>query len=207
MLQSVNCSLLRTKGERFSGVYLHDERALESSNAREIVNGVRELLYSGITERVGISVYSIDNALRAKDICPELSLFQVSENICDRRLYKVKEMNKLAQEGNDFYVRSIFLQGLLLMETNDLPKEFSKVTPILKSLTVYANSLNISKEALCLAYARQISWAKGIVVGVASLSQVEQLFAPRVELPEDFEESIATLDLEFLDPRKWPDLK
>ena len=207
MIKSVTRSLLRTKVARFSGVYLHDERALESSNAQAIVSGLRELLDSGVTERVGISVYSIESALRAKEICPELSLFQVSENICDRRLYKVNEMNKLAQEGNDFYVRSIFLQGLLLMEIKDLPEEFSKITPTLISLIEYANSLNVSREALCLAYARQISWAKGIVVGVASLSQLEQLFAHRVELQEDFEEHIATLDLEFLDPRKWSDLK
>jgi aryl-alcohol dehydrogenase-like predicted oxidoreductase len=207
VMESANRSLLRTKVEKFAGIYLHDESVLFSSKSKKVVSAIRELLNSGITERVGISVYSIENAFRAKDICPELNLFQVAENICDRRLYHSEEMNNFSQEGNDVYIRSIFLQGLLLMELRNVPKEFHGIIPSLKSLIDYAKSLNTSREALCLAYVRQISWAAGIVVGVASLSQLDKLLEPETDLPSDFEKYVVPLELEFLDPRTWHELK
>jgi aryl-alcohol dehydrogenase-like predicted oxidoreductase len=207
VMESANRSLLRTKVEKFAGIYLHDESVLFSSKSKKVVSAIRELLNSGITERVGISVYSIENAFRAKDICPELNLFQVGENICDRRLYHSEDMNNFAQEGNNVYIRSIFLQGILLMEPKDVPKEFHGIIPNLKSLIDYAEYLNTSREALCLAYVRQISWAAGIVAGVASLSQLDKLLEPGADLPSDFENHVMPLELEFLDPRTWHGLK
>jgi aryl-alcohol dehydrogenase-like predicted oxidoreductase len=207
MLDSAKRSLERTRVSKFSGIYLHDESIFETANPNEIIVGIRELLDSGITERVGISVYSMEAVVKAKDICSELNLFQVPENICDRRLCNSQVMKDIAQAGDSIYVRSIFLQGLLLMEPNQIPKEFSKIVPAIEKLTYYANFLNVSKKALCLSYARNILWADGIVIGVASFSQIEELLEPAVTLPEDFESHIPSFDLDFLDPRNWPKLK
>ena len=68
------------------------------------------------------------------------------------------------------------------------------------------NSLEITREALCISYARMIPWASGIVVGVASLSHLQDLLKPTISLPEDFELHVPILDFEFLDPRGWPKL-
>jgi aryl-alcohol dehydrogenase-like predicted oxidoreductase len=206
MLESAKKSLERTKVSKFSGIYLHDEGILELANPREIIVGIRELLDSGITERVGISVYSKEALLRAKEIYPELNLFQVPENICDRRIQYSKILKDLANADNSIYVRSIFLQGLLLMEPMAVPKEFSKVIPTLEKLIAFSRRHETSREALCLSYALTISWAKGIVVGVASLLQLEKLLEPAFSLPEDFESHIPTIDLDFLDPRYWSKL-
>jgi aryl-alcohol dehydrogenase-like predicted oxidoreductase len=207
MILSATKSLERAKVSKFSGIYLHNERIFESNNVQVILAGVRELLDSGITERVGISVYSIDTLLKAKDICPELNLFQVPENICDRRLFNSDELKNLAQNGDSIFIRSIFLQGLLLMELDKVPKEFSGIISNIEILIRYAKELNVSREALCLSYARNISWATGIILGVASLSHLESSLKPAVSLPEDFEIHIPSIDSEFLDPRNWPKFK
>jgi hypothetical protein len=207
MMDSARRSLERTRVSKFSGIYLHNEDIFDSVGLKEIRQGVKELLDSGITEKVGISVYSLDTLLKAKDICPELNLFQIPENICDRRTYNSEKIQHLSLNGNSIYIRSVFLQGLLLMEPKDIPNRFNKVIPCIEKLIEYSKSLNISREVVCLSYALMIPWAEGIVVGVASLSQLENLLNPTITLPNDFEGHIPTVDSEILDPRNWPNLK
>ena len=92
------------------------------------------------------------------------------------------------------------------MEPLNLPKEFLQAIPTLEKLIEFSHLHNTSREALCLSYAQSISWAKGIVVGVASITQLKKLLEPRVTLPKDFDIEIPALDVEFLDPRGWPKL-
>jgi aryl-alcohol dehydrogenase-like predicted oxidoreductase len=115
-------------------------------------------------------------------------------------------MKKLALNGDLIYVRSIYLQGLLLMEPSNIPKEFSKILATVEKLVNFAKLCNISKEALCLSYARNIPWATGLIIGVASLSQLEKLLEPVTVLPQDFESHIPSIEEEFLDPRNWPQI-
>ncbi len=207
IMDSARRSLERTKVSKFSGIYLHNENIFDLVGHKEIRKGVKELLDSGVTEKVGISVYSLDTLLKAKEICPELNLFQIPENICDRRNYDSEKIEHLALNGNSIYIRSIFLQGLLLMETKDIPNRFDKVIPCIEKLIEYSKLLNISREVMCLSYALMIPWAEGIVIGVASISQLENLLNPTITLPVDFERHIPTVDVEILDPRNWPNLK
>ena len=56
---------------------------------------------------------------------------------------------------------------------------------------------------LCLAYAESIEWASGIVVGVASVNQLEQISKSDRELPECWDSQVRPLPEEILDPRYW----
>jgi aryl-alcohol dehydrogenase-like predicted oxidoreductase len=115
-----------------------------------------------------------------------------------------KHIKSLADKGNSFMVRSIFLQGLLLMEAMSVPSKLHLVQPQLKSLNEFANKQKVKVLDLCLAYAYSISWASGIVIGVASLAQLKEIIASASTLPEDWASTITTLPSELLDPRKWP---
>ena len=110
MLESVKKTLLRTKVARLTNLYLHDADALIGPTLSETTAGLKELIGLGLVERVGVSAYSLQSVLRAKELIPELSVFQVPENICDRRMLNSKDLVDLEREGNHFIVRSIFLQ-------------------------------------------------------------------------------------------------
>jgi aryl-alcohol dehydrogenase-like predicted oxidoreductase len=112
--------------------------------------------------------------------------------------------NLKTDTDNSFIVRSIFLQGLLLMDAMSVPPKLHLVQPQLQRLNEIANKQKVKVVDLCLAYAYSISWASGIVIGVASLAQLKEIFAPPSSLPEDWASTIKTLPSELLDPRKWP---
>jgi len=190
--------------DSLSTLYLHDEELLQTSSLPEVSTGLREVLHLGIAKQIGVSVYSEAAVIACKKALPELSVFQVPENICDRRLIDSGNIRNLADNGNSFIVRSIFLQGLLLMDPSAVPTVLQLAKSQLQDLIELANEHGLTVMDLCLAYAYSISWASGIVVGVASVAQLQEIFASSSALPDDWASTITPLPLEILDPRKWP---
>ncbi len=190
--------------DQLSVLYLHREELLQGPLASEISIGLKEVLNLGIAKKIGVSVYSESAVLACKEVLPELSVFQVPENICDRRLVYSTAIKNMALDGNSFMVRSIFLQGLLLMQPNSIPQDLKLSREGLQQLIDFARDNSLTVMELCLAYANSISWANGFVVGVASLSQLMEIQKSSSLLPIGWEKSISTLPVEILDPRKWP---
>jgi aryl-alcohol dehydrogenase-like predicted oxidoreductase len=123
IIEAASKSRNRLGVESLSTLYLHDEELLQSSSQPEVSAGLREVLNLGIAKQIGVSVYSEAAAIACKKALPELTVFQVPENICDRRMIDSKHIKSLADKGNSFMVRSIFLQGLLLMEAMSVPSK------------------------------------------------------------------------------------
>jgi len=203
MLESVKNTLKRTRASKLRNLYLHDPDALFGKSASEVIAGFTELLASGLVDRIGASVYSIESILKSKEIFPELTVFQVPENICDRRVSNSKEMAVLASNGNHFIVRSIFLQGLLLMPLSDIPEGLEKSKSVVAQLIDFANMHQVSRLDLCLSYAQGISWAEEFVIGATSVSQLQQILKSKFELPTGWQSKIGTIPEEILDPRRW----
>jgi aryl-alcohol dehydrogenase-like predicted oxidoreductase len=203
ILNSVKESLVRTKTKKLRTVFLHEPELLYGPKAAEIKDGLKELLALDLTERIGASVYCLDTLLRVKEIFPELNTFQVPENICDQRMFNSKQLFDLKEENNSFIVRSVFLQGLLLMPLNDLPKNLTKARKSLLQLEEFSKSLGVTRLDLCLAYGKAIPWASEIIVGAAYPSQLREIVESNFNLPEDWQIKVHKLPNEILDPRKW----
>lgn len=203
MLASVKSTLQRTRVSKLANLYLHDPDALSNSGARETITGLRELIEMNLVDRVGVSVYSLDSLLKAKELFPQLSVFQVPENICDRRLLNSKELMDLHHEGNHMVVRSVFLQGLLLMPPNEIVLSLGEARRVILQLRALALSCNVSVLNLCLGYSRLIPWANGIVVGVTSAEQLREIIEADKALPEDWRSKIDSLPENILDSRRW----
>jgi len=195
--------LARIGVNQLSVLYLHNEALLDSPIGAEIKRGLEAVLDLGLTKKVGVSVYSEESIYACKRKVPKLTAFQVPENICDRRLFGSQKVLELASEGNSFLIRSIFLQGLLLMNPNEIPRKLVNSYLVIRQLRDFGDRHSISNVELCLAYAESIPWAEGIVVGVASLNQLQEIFAANRSLPVGWDTSISRLPEDILDPRKW----
>jgi aryl-alcohol dehydrogenase-like predicted oxidoreductase len=141
--------------------------------------------------------------LQAKEIFPELSVFQVPENICDRRLIDSRVLLDLNAEGDRVIVRSVFLQGLLLMPLDKIPTKLDGAYDILSQLRDFAAECGVTVLDLCLGYAKSIPWASGIVIGVVNAQQIIQVVESEFQLPICWESKIGSLPANVLDPRKW----
>jgi len=188
---------------QLSVVYIHDENLLQTSLGPEITWGFREILDRGIAKKIGVSVYSEESIIACKKVLPELSVFQVPENICDRRLIDSILMQEFADMGNELNVRSIFLQGLLLMDPGLIPPKLRSARLSVQELTRFAEINSITVLDLCLAYAKSIPWATGLLVGAAAIEQINEVISHSAILPEKWSTSISIMPAELIDPRTW----
>jgi aryl-alcohol dehydrogenase-like predicted oxidoreductase len=202
VLTSVENTLLNTKVRNLTNLYLHDADVLTGVNAKEIIAGLKEAIGLKLVERIGVSVYNLETILRAKDLFPELTVFQVPENICDRRMFHSKELIELSH-SNIFIVRSVFLQGLLLMSLNEIPTKLIFAEKVISELKELAANNQVTPLDICLAYGQAISWADGIIVGAANALQLQQIIQSNIEFQESWLKKISVAPPEIVDPRTW----
>ena len=203
ILESVQKSLAELKINKLSTLYLHDANSLLGNNKSSTKNGIRKILDMGLADHIGVSVYTLNDLLECKKELPDLSRFQVPENICDRRLSHSEEMLELSRDNNEINVRSIFLQGLLLMPKEAIPKSLSESSKSINDLDLYSKKEAVTRIDLCIAYAKSISWASKIVVGVESISQLKAILDSRYTLNNEWENNISVVSEAIADPRKW----
>ena len=198
----IHKSLDLLKIEKFAGLLFHKSEFLDIESENVTNKLISEILSSGLATKVGVSVYQESEIQRISKKFPDIKLFQVPENVMDRRLLNSRTIYSLFEQGVEFHVRSIFLQGLLLSDVEELPDSFNQSLIGLRQLKNYCEDQKITIIDLCLNYINQINWASKIVIGVNSMDQLSEIVNFRRKeidlnaLPKSFPDSI-------LDPRKW----
>jgi aryl-alcohol dehydrogenase-like predicted oxidoreductase len=200
--ECLESSLMKLKQKNIYGLLFHDP---EIHKKREVNEISKRLLDTGKIDHIGFSGYELNAILDAKEMNPNWTIFQVPENILDRRLINSKELAELAEGGNIFFVRSIFLQGLLLTKSSNLPEEFNSYQKIFQELQLLAESKNVTPLDLCISYASKIPWSSGLIVAAASIKQLDEILEFKsLEIEEDKLQGLPEI---VLDPRSWSKLK
>ena len=203
IVNAVNESLSNLGIPKLNTLYLHNAELLSGNNSLIIKKGMEKVLGLGLADNLGVSVYTLKQLKEAKAVFPLLSTFQILENICDRRLIHLKELIDFTNRGNVINIRSVFLQGLLLMHLKNLPAKFQEATKSIQNLNNYASENSVSVLDLCIAYVRKIPWVGNYLVGVESTLQLKGILESSFELKENWEKQISSLPDELMDPRFW----
>jgi len=193
-------SLKNLKIEKADSILFHDPNVYKSDLFPQIIESIIE---EGYSTNVGISCYSAEDVIRAHEECDRVNYFQVPENVLDRRIYSNQQILKLSKDGCKFQVRSAFLQGLLLVNPNHLPKSLSSCGPSIKRLNEIAISNNLTVIQLALSYAMQIKWADSVVVGANSIQQLREIASTVKNLVKVDWEQFESIPEPYIDPRNW----
>lgn len=201
----VKKSLKQLSQDNLYGVLIHNSEALEGPNAEEIVSSLYSFVTSGIITKIGLSCYESKQIINAEKRYSQLSIFQINENVVDQRNFDNLDLEKLNRVGKELLVRSIFLQGNLLVEVDRINNFFKPVKDAFTDFRNLCGENNLTPLKVCLDYSRTISWASGVVIGVGS-------FTEYLEIKENFLNHIKiskfpnkTLDAFYSDPRNWVD--
>jgi len=203
IVDAVNDSLNVLGIPKLNTLYLHNADLLSGNNCLIIQKGMEKVLDLGLADNLGVSVYTLKQLKEVEAQFPLLSTFQILENICDRRLIHLKELVDFTNKGNVVNIRSVFLQGLLLMSLKNLPDKLQKAIHSIEDLNKYAIENHVNVLDLCIAYIKKIPWVGSYLVGVESPSQLREILESSFELKENWETQISPLPEELKDPRFW----
>ena len=205
VLDGLAASLDRLKVGAVHGFLVHRSDDLARAGWQHLVDAMREARARGWTSRIGASVYNSGQlALVESRFRPEL--VQLPLNVLDRRAITSGMLARLKAAGIEIHTRSVFLQGLLLMEPQELPEFFAPVRQTIVRLRGQWQQRGLSALGGCLAFALQQPEIDAVIVGVNRVKEFEQIAATVSSLPgADIDIDIdQPVDPAYLDPSRWP---
>ena len=202
--QTVQASLTRLQTPKLYGLLLHHPAQLLGIEGRIIYNALVTLKQEGLVDKIGISIYS-PSELEILSNRFEFDLVQCPFNILDRSLLESGWLYRLKELGIEIHVRSVFLQGLLLMNLQKRPDKFNRWQTLWYQWDEWLKSSNVSALDACLNYVLSFPEISKVVVGIDSLYQLEEILNIRetnLRVP-DF---VFRNDPDLIYPSNWNNL-
>jgi len=206
-----NCffqSLCRLKQASLYCYMIHDFNDIKN-NCDEIVYSFTKLKNDDYIKKIGVSIY---DKSQIKFLLKNFNfdLIQIPINIFDQRLLKDDILLDLKSRGIEIYTRSVFLQGLIFLDKNNLPSKFKSVKKQLEKLNDISLKFNISKEEIALAFIIAINEIDKIVIGIEKIEQLKR----NIKIANNFKnfnkiksfinfKDFVIEDENIIDPRKW----
>jgi len=172
-----------------------------------LVEALRHCREQGLVERVGVSVYQPEVAL--KGVTLGLDTVQIPCNILDRRLDNAGFFTAAKRNRTKVFARSIYLQGLLLLPIDDVIKWLPEAEQPLSRFHKLAADCGYSPAELAYVYMRDKNGVDSLIVGMESKAQVVDnlalMQAPVLpdELRVRIESLIFDVSVQVLNPSLW----
>lgn len=198
-------SLNRLGIRHLHGVLLHRPDQLLGKDGRAIVYALQHMKALGYTRKIGVSAYSPEDIDMLAGIL-HLDLVQAPLNILDRRLVVSGCAQRLKDQGTEVHVRSAFLQGLLLMPESSRPEKFQRWNTLWGHWHQWLRESSLTAVQACLAYATSVQEVDRIVVGVDSLTHLNEILTSshaRLGTLPDFAQLV---NADLINPSLWNQL-
>ena len=153
----------------------------------EKLKAMYELKKEGKVRHCGVSVYYPDEA----KICiesPYVDFMQLPSSIFDQRMKNEGVFDLALQNGStQIHSRSAFIQGLILMNEEEVPTFLEGAKPIIKKIDSLCEKYEISRIKLAMLYVKQFDAISHLVFGVDNIVQLKE----NIEIfEEDFSNDI-----------------
>lgn len=203
MRDAVLRSLDLLRRTKLYGLLLHHGGDLLKPGGERVAELLEFLKREGITEHVGVSVYDVQEIDGILNVF-QPDIVQIPINLFDQRFIQSGHIGRLRESGVEIHARSIFLQGILLAETSALPEYFHTFAKQFGSYSKFLDDNEMTRLVACLSFMIEQSGADRVLVGVTSVSELDQILAVLPQssaLPQMSQ--LASDDLALIDPRKW----
>lgn len=200
--RSISGSLDLLGSTSLYGLLLHQPQQLLGPIGEPLYRSLLDAKDRGEATKIGVSIYSPED-LDALWPQFKFDLVQGPMNIFDRRLRATGWLGKLHSAGVEVHIRSIFLQGLLLMEPSRRPLKFNAWQQLWDSWDLWLADRSLTALQACMGFGLSQPDVDGIVIGVDSLRHLQgilQSIKPSPVLPP---EHLQSDDPELINPSRW----
>ena len=202
--ESVNLSRKKLGVESLDLIFVHNWDTLSESEKYKSVEVLQKCILEQMIKKWGFSTY---DALELKKIkiygWTNLNV-QINSNILDQRLLAIDVTleRKIFKEQNvEIWVRSVFLQGVLLDQTIKNP--FISHPDVINFFSI-CKEWGVSPLELCVAYMKEIAIVDRMVIGIENEIQLNEIaIATRVNPPKLDFQLLQSKDIKLIDPRYW----
>lgn len=198
----MRCCLWRLRQPHIYGLLLHNPRQLLEDIGGELYHALIKLKRAGLVAKIGISVYGIEELVSLLNLY-KFDLVQAPLNIVDRSLVESGWSRRLKEDGIELHVRSIFLQGLLLMHASMRPTKFNIWEPIWNVWDRWLFENEITPLEACLRYINTCPDVDRVIIGVDSVRQLEEIIQASEGILRNTPQFPPLNDIRLVNPSSW----
>ena len=169
--QSLSQSLERLKVETVYGVLMHHFH--DFKNNPSVWDDVECLKKAGKAQKIGFSLYYPQELEHLLHAGVRFDMVQVPYNVFDRRFEQY--LKELKRQGVEIHTRSVFLQGLMFKNPQELKGHLSGITPKINALQAMAQEHRIPLAALAVNFCALNPMVDKVVLGIDSKDHLKTL--------------------------------
>ena len=200
--QQTRDAMRRMRITRLHGLLLHRPRDLLERNGHTLYEALCGLRARDTVAKIGVSIYD-PRELEELTGRFHLDIVQAPFNVIDRRLATSGWLARLHAAGIEVHVRSLFLQGLLLMSEAARPRYFNRWQSLFNSWRGWLDRNELTPLRACVGFALSYAEIDRAIVGVDSLEQlravVAEAAAPLMTVPGN----LTSEDSALVNPSQW----
>lgn len=202
VINDLHKSLKLLKQKSLYAFLVHHGEDLLKPGGEMIFNQLQTLKKQGLVNKIGISAY-IDNQLIEIIDRFDIDIIQLPMNILDSRLINNGLLNKIYAKGIEIHTRSVFLQGLLLMDLDKRPKYFERWSSLWKFWNEWLADNKLTPLEASIRYMISKPEISRVLVGVDNKDQLQSIInAVDGNLPP-IPKELSTNDPDLLNPGNW----
>jgi len=203
--EQIHGSLDQLRIPSMHSLLLHDPSQLTGNIGHELFSALRMAKEKNLVQEIGISIYESSELDRIFETF-SFDIVQAPFHIADHRLIKTGWLDRLQDLGVEFHARSVFLQGLLLLGSNERPSKFQRWDYFWSAWQHWLDEVDLSPLEACLRYVHSFSGVRKVIVGVDSSAQLREICkAVEGDMP-NIPDELYCDDLDFLNPSRWSSL-
>ena len=184
------------------GLLLHNAEDIFVPHGSKLIDALEKLKSQGLISKIGVSVYNSNQIKNALNLFKP-DIVQLPINVLDQRLIQDGTIAHLSSLGIEVHARSAFLQGLLLMSSNDRPKYFQAWSLLLSKWQKFCSDQLISPLHAALDFVCGLKDVSYVLVGVQNQYQLKEIIDNSTKLDFSEFDQFASDDPKLLDPSLW----
>lgn len=188
--------------DRLYGYLFHRPLELLSEDGEALYKELMDLKCQGLISKIGVSIYGPEDL---EQLAPyfDFDLVQAPMNIIDRRMLDSGWLAELSKNDVEIHIRSAFLQGLLLMPTDERPDYFKPWSEIFDNFESWLQENNYSALEATIGFLNGIDEIDKIVVGVDSMTQLSEIISISQSKIYKIPDSFKCDAINLINPALW----
>jgi len=171
-------------------------------NGDLLIKKMMELKQTGLVSKIGVSVYRGEQIDAVMDRF-SIDLVQLPINVLDQRMLQNGHLRKLKKAGIEVHARSVFLQGLLLMDPADLSPYFEPVREHLRRYHETLRRHGLSAVQGALGFVAGLDDVDVVLCGVNNHRQLQEICSQWKACSADLFAEFAVSDEGIVIPSRW----
>jgi aryl-alcohol dehydrogenase-like predicted oxidoreductase len=200
----IKASLARLAVNSVAATMLHRPKQLLQVNGQKLWSTMQDLKNKGMTEKIGYSMLTFDQEELDqlwKSFRPDI--IQVPFSIVDQRFKTSGWLDKFHNNGIEVHVRSVFLQGLLLMNKEDRPEKFDRWSMFWEKLDLWLVEQKLTRLEACLSFVFNDPAIDHVVIGVDGVNQLKQIIGTSIKELSQIPQEFSVADQDLINPSNW----